>query len=47
MIRKLTLVACSVVALSGGMANAGPCNTAAKDAASGPTPGQRIPQLTQ
>jgi hypothetical protein len=39
MIRKLTLVACSVVALSAGMANAGPCNTGGKDAGSGPTPG--------
>jgi hypothetical protein len=36
MTTKLVLVACSVMALSGGIANAGPCN---KDAGSGPTPG--------
>jgi hypothetical protein len=36
MTTKLVLVACSVIALSGGIANAGPCN---KDAGSGSTPG--------
>ena len=36
MTTKFVLVACSVIALSGGLAKAGPCN---KDAGSGPTPG--------
>ena len=39
MIGKFVLVACSAIALSAGIANAGPCNTGGKDAGSGPTPG--------
>jgi hypothetical protein len=39
MTRQLTLVACSVIVLSGATANAGPCTTGGKDAGSGPTPG--------
>jgi hypothetical protein len=37
--KQLGLVACAVMVLSVGTANAGPCNTRGKDAGSGPTPG--------
>jgi hypothetical protein len=37
--RKELIFACGAIALSIGAANAGPCNTTAKDAGSGPTPG--------
>jgi hypothetical protein len=36
---QLILTGCAVVVLSVGAAHAGPCNTAGKDAGSGPTPG--------
>jgi hypothetical protein len=39
MTTKLVLVTCALLALGGGVANAGPCNTGGKDAGSGPTPG--------
>ena len=37
--RQLALATCAVMVLSAGSAYAGPCNTAGKDAGSGPTPG--------
>jgi hypothetical protein len=37
--RQLILAGCAVMALSIGSVHAGPCNTGAKDAGSGPTPG--------
>jgi hypothetical protein len=37
--RQLILASCAAMALSVGTAYAGPCNTAGKDAGSGPTPG--------
>jgi hypothetical protein len=42
--RKLVLAGCSVLALSIGTANAGPCNQ--KDAGSGPTPGATSHTIT-
>ena len=39
MTRNLVLAGCAAMVLSVGMAHAGPCNTAGKDAGSGPTPG--------
>jgi|SRR5438128_1915318 hypothetical protein len=37
--KQLFLAGCAVMLLSVGSAQAGPCNTAGKDAGSGPTPG--------
>ena len=37
--KQLFLAGCAVMLLSVGTAQAGPCNTAGKDAGSGPTPG--------
>ena len=39
MTRHLILAGCAAMVLSVGVAHAGPCNTAGKDAGSGPTPG--------
>jgi hypothetical protein len=39
MTKHLILASCAAMVLSVGMAHAGPCNTAGKDAGSGPTPG--------
>jgi len=36
---NIVLASCVAVILSSGVAPAGPCNTANKDAGSGPTPG--------
>jgi hypothetical protein len=38
--KQVFLVACAAMVLSAGVANAGPCSNRAKDAGSGPTPGQ-------
>lgn len=38
--RSVFFASCAVILLSSGIAQAGPCNTANKDAGSGPTPGQ-------
>ena len=37
--RRILLTSCAAILLSTGIAQAGPCNTANKDAGSGPTPG--------
>jgi hypothetical protein len=37
--KQLVLIGCAALLLSIGSAQAGPCNTAGKDAGSGPTPG--------
>lgn len=37
--KEIILAGCAVMVLSVGAASAGPCNTGAKDAGSGPTPG--------
>ena len=37
--KQLVLIGCAALFLSIGSAQAGPCNTAGKDAGSGPTPG--------
>ncbi len=37
--KRLGLIGCAIMVLSVGSANAGPCNSAGKDAGSGPTPG--------
>jgi hypothetical protein len=36
---KRFLLSCTAIVLSSGIAQAGPCNTAGRDAGSGPTPG--------
>jgi len=45
--KKLMLVGCATLILSIGSANAGPCNTAGKDAGSGPTPGATGQTITE
>jgi hypothetical protein len=37
--KQLVLIGCAAIFFSVGTAHAGPCNTAGKDAGSGPTPG--------
>jgi hypothetical protein len=44
--RQLILAGCAVTVLSVGTAHAGPCNTAGKDAGSGPTPGATGQSIT-
>jgi hypothetical protein len=44
--RQVLLGTCTVIALSAGGANAGPCNTSGKDAGSGPTPGYTGQSIT-
>jgi hypothetical protein len=44
--RLLVLAGCAVIVLSIGNAQAGPCNTAGKDAGSGPTPGATGQSIT-
>ena len=44
--RYSVLAGCAAVFLSTGFAQAGPCNTASKDAGSGPTPGYTAPSST-
>jgi hypothetical protein len=45
--RQLILAGCTVMVLSVGTAYAGPCNTAGKDAGSGPTPGATRQTITE
>lgn len=42
----ILLTSCVAIVLSTGIALAGPCNTASKDAGSGPTPGHTATQTT-
>jgi len=44
--KQVFLVACAAMVLSAGVANAGPCSNRAKDAGSGPTPGQTGQTIT-
>jgi hypothetical protein len=44
--KQVFLGACVAMVLSAGVANAGPCNNQAKDAGSGPTPGQTGQTIT-
>lgn len=43
---KFLTAGCMAIVLSTGIALAGPCNTAGKDAGSGPTPGHTAAQTT-
>ena len=44
--RYLVLASCAAALLGSGIAHAGPCNTANKDAGSGPTPGHAAQTTT-
>ena len=44
--RNFLLTGCAAILLSTGIAQAGPCNTANKDAGSGPTPGANAQATT-
>jgi hypothetical protein len=44
--RSFLLASCAAILLSTGIAQAGPCNTANKDAGSGPTPGHTAETTT-
>ena len=44
--KHIVLAGCAMIILSIGSAQAGPCNTAGKDAGSGPTPGAATPPIT-
>ena len=45
-VRQLLFGSCAALMLGTGIAQAGPCNTANKDAGSGPTPGHTTNQTT-
>jgi hypothetical protein len=44
--KSLIFASCTAILLSAGIAQAGPCNTANKDAGSGPTPGNTAETTT-
>ena len=45
-VRSVLVASCTAILLSAGIAQAGPCNTANKDAGSGPTPGHTAQTTT-